>query len=245
MKMKECLNFQTQGKSRICNISLYPEDNLQLKNLSIDPFDIIICDGPYGILEPECEWDNFDLNSKNGRERFRQYYRNLFDACLKHLRDSGSLFIFNYPEGASIIKGVLDEEYPVHFRRWISWIYGNHSDFDRRTNFRRSHESILYYTKKDAGFVFQGGDASDVLSHPIIKIESNSFKDGEKPLPVIRDLLNATLVPEGRLLSLFTGSGTDIVTALEYDMDVVGFESSSAHMSFIIKRIEELACNEK
>jgi len=243
LENEDCLNFQIQGKSRICNIWLYPENNLQLKNLNLEPFDIIICDGPYGILVPESEWDDFDLNSKNGRERFRQYYRNLFDACLKHLKESGSLFIFNYPEGASLIKTLLDEEYPVHFRRWITWAYENHFDFDHGANFRRSHETILYYTKESDGFIFKGADIPDVFLHPLIKIESNSFKDGEKPLPVIRDLLNATFVPEGRLLSLFAGSGTDIVAALEYDMDVVGVEANSAHMAFIIKRIEELACN--
>ncbi|MBL7075566.1 site-specific DNA-methyltransferase [candidate division KSB1 bacterium] len=236
--MKDCQNFQIQGKRRTCNIWLYPEDNLQLKNLNIDPFDIIICDGPYGILETECEWDDFDLNSKNGREKFRQYYRNLFDACLKHLKKTGSIFIFNYPEGASLIKSVLDEEYPVHFRRWITWVYDNHFDFDRGANFRRSHETILYYTKEPDGFIFKGADIPDVFLHPIIKIRSNSFKDGEKPLPVIRDLLNATFVPEGRLLSLFTGSGTDIVAALEYDMDVVGFEFNVSNFNMLVERIK-------
>ena len=233
------LNFQIHGNHRTCNVWLYPENNLNLKNLNLEPFDIIICDGPYGIPEIECEWDDFDLNTKDGRKRFRQYYRNLFGVCLKHLKKTGSLFIFNYPEGASIIKGVLDEEYPVHFRRWISWIYGNHSDFDRGTNFRRSHESILYYTKKDTGFVFHGGNALDVLSHPIIKIESSFFKDGAKPLNVIRCLLNATCNPGGRLLSLFAGSGTDIMAATEYDMDAVGFEFNDKHIDIITRRLKE------
>jgi len=235
----ENICFPIPGKNRICNVWLYPENNLALQNLKLDPFDIIICDGPYGILEPECEWDNFDLNTKKGRERFRQYYRILFDACLKHLKDSGSLFIFNYPEGASIIKGVLDEEYSIHFRRWISWTYGNHSDFDRGTNFRRSHESILYYTKKDSEFVFHGDNAPDILSHPIIKIESSFFKDGAKPLNIIRCLLDATCKPGGRLLSLFAGSGTDLLAAAEYDMDAVGFEFNDKHVDIITRRLKE------
>jgi len=239
MKMMECLKFQIQGKRRICDIWLYPEDNLQLKNLSIDPFDIIICDGPYGIPEIECEWDDFHFNTKKGRKRFRQYYRNLFDACLKHLKKTGSLFIFNYPEGASIIKSVLDEEYSVHFRRWITWAYENHFDFDRGTNFRRSHEAILYYTKEADGFIFNGVNAPDVLPHPIIKIESSSFKDGAKPLNVIRYLFNATHRPGGRLLTLFAGSGTDIIAATEYDMDAVGFEFNEKHIHIITRRLKE------
>ncbi|MBU4259775.1 MAG: site-specific DNA-methyltransferase [Proteobacteria bacterium] len=238
------LNFQIHGNHRTCNVWLYPENNLNLKNLNLEPFDIIICDGPYGILEPECKWDDFDLNTKEGCKRFRRYYQNLFDACLKHLKKTGSLFIFNYPEGASIIKSVLDEEYPVYFRRWITWAYENHFDFDRGTNFRRSHEAILYYTKEADGFIFHGVNAPDVLPHPIIKIESSSFKDGAKPLNVTRYLLNATHRPGGRLLSLFAGSGTDIIAATEHDMDAVGFEFNEKHIGIITRRLEEDAGDE-
>lgn len=236
----DCLHFQVQGKSRSCNVWLYPENNLKLKDLNLEPFDIIICDGPYGILEPTCEWDNFDLNTRSGRDGFRDYYRHLFDACLKHLKDSGSLFIFNYPEGASIIKNVLDEEYSIHFRRWISWVYDNHFDFDRGTNFCRSHETILYYTKKADGFTFHGGGLPDVLSHPIIKIENNPFKNGGKPVEVIDYLLRVYGQPDGRLLSLFAGSGTDTIAATGYDMDTVCFEFNQQHTDVIIRKSEEL-----
>lgn len=235
----ECLNFQIQGKSRTCSIWLYPQNNLHLSSLKLEPFDIIVCDGPYGILKPECEWDDFDLNTKNGRARFRQYYRNLFDACLKHLKKSGSIFIFNYPEGASIVKSVLDDEYPVHFRRWITWVYDNHFDFDRGTNFRRSHETILYYTKQVDGFIFHGGNVSDVLSHPIVKIESSSFKDGAKPLEIMRCLINTAYCSGGRLLSLFAGTGADILATLEHDMDVVGFEFKASNFDMLVKNIRD------
>ena len=174
--MKNCLNFQIQGKHQTCNVWLYPENNLHLKNLNLQPLDIIICDGPYGILEPECEWDDFDL--------------------------------------------------------------------DRETNFRRSHEAILYYTKEAKGFIFHGGDFPDVFSHPIIKAESNPFKDGTKPVNVIRYLLSTTHRPGGRLLNLFAGSGTDIVAALEYDMDVVGSEFNQMHRDIIVRRIKECTQND-
>ncbi|MBW1795162.1 MAG: hypothetical protein JRJ38_12165 [Deltaproteobacteria bacterium] len=236
--MTDCLNLQIQGKSRTCNVWLYPDNNLILRNLSLEPFDIVICDGPYGILEPACEWDDFDLNSKEGRERFRDYYRTLFDACLPHLRESASIFIFNYPDGASIIKYVLDEEYGLCFRRWIAWIYDNHHDFDEGSNFRRSQETILYYTHATMGFDFYGGRVRDIFKHPIIKRQSNEFRDGAKPLEVIRFLLNPVHRSGGRLLSLFAGSGTDIVAALEHDMDVVGFESDPFNYDMLAKRIQ-------
>lgn len=238
--MMDCLNFQIQGKSRICNVSLYPENNLRLKEQTLEPFDIIICDGPYGILEPACEWDDFDLKTRNGRDRFRHCYRNLFDACLRHMKDSGTLFVFNYPDGASIIKNLLDEEYPVHFRRWLSWTYDNHFDYDKGTNFRRSHETILYYTMQADGFIFHCDGLPDILSFPIPKSSDMPFKDGAKPIEIINILLSVVGRPGDRLLSPFAGSGTDILTAVDHDMDVMGYEYAPNHVDVISRRIKEL-----
>lgn len=242
--MTDCLNFQIQGKSRTCNVWLYPENNLILRNLSLEPFDIVICDGPYGILEPQCEWDDFDLNSKGGRERLRDYHRTLFDACLPHLKESASMFIFNYPDGASIIKYLLDEEYALNFRRWITWIYDNHYDFDHGSNFRRSHETILYYTKQAESFISHNTDASDVFTHPLIKRETNSFKEGAKPIELVEFLLEAVCRPGQRLLSLFAGSGTDLIAAVKHDMDGVGFEFNPTHFDMIAGKIKEFSPND-
>lgn len=217
-----------------------PQNNLILRNLTLEPFDIVICDGPYGISEPECECDDFDLSSKQGRDHFRDYYRTLFDACLPHLKETASIFIFNYPDGASIIKYLIDEEYALCFRRWITWIYDNHHDFDQRSNFRHSHEKIRCYTGAIKVFTFHGGGMRDVLKYPIIKSRSSEFKDGAKPLEVISFLLKATCRPGGRLLSLFAGSGSDLIAAANYDMDMVGFEFNPRNIDSILTRTREL-----
>jgi len=244
--MSNIIDFKIQGKNRLCNVQLHCKDNLELKNLELDPFDIVICDGPYGIVPPNdldvagfaCEWDDFVLNSKKDAKRFRDYYRTLFDVCLPHLKKSASIFICGFPEGTNIIKSLLDEEYDLNFRRSIAWIYENHYDFDQGANFHRSHETILYYTyTKD--FVFHSGGVRDVLNHPIALRELNSVKDGAKPIGMSRFLLDAAFVPGGRLLSLFAGSGTDLIVATEYDMDAVGFEFNPVHVDIITSRLNK------
>jgi len=255
--MNKYIDFKIKGKNRLCNARLYPENNLELKNLDLEPFDIVICDGPYGVLgsevdAAECEWDSFVLNGKGGTNSFKEYYKRLFDVCLPHMKESASIFICGYPEGMSAVKNLLDEEYSLNFRRWITWSYDNHFDFDRGTNFHRSQETILYYTKTMSGFTFRGGGVRDILSCPIIKHESkwandtnpnhidiaHEFKDGAKPLELMRPLLSATADFGGRLLSLFAGSGTDLNVAAEYDMDSVGFEFNPRHVDIITERLK-------
>lgn len=244
---KDVMNFKIQGKTRLCNVKLYPTSNLELKNLNPEPFDIVICDGPYGLVPPhdeevagyDCEWDSFVLNSKEGSEGFRDYYKTLFNMLIPYMADTASLFIFGFPEGMNIVKNLLDTEYDLNFRRSIAWTYENHYDFDRGLNFHRSHETILYYTKtKD--FIFRSGGVRDVINLPIALRETNVIPDGAKPANIVEFLLDASYKPDGRLLSLFGGSGTDLVVATKYDMDAVGFEFNPLNVKIIVNRLRDI-----
>jgi len=241
---KDVINFKIQGKNRLCNVQLYPTNNLELKNLDLEPFDIIICDGPYGVVPPhnvevagyDCEWDSFFLDSEEGPEKFRSYYRTLLNVIIPHMADTASLFIFGFPEGMNIVKDLLDAEYTLNFRRSIAWVYENHYDFDRGLNFHRSHETILYYTKTE-DFIFRSAGVRDVINLPIALRETNVIPDGAKPTNIVEFLLDASYKPGGRLLSLFGGSGTDLIVATKYDMDAVGFEFNPLNVSVIIDRL--------
>ena len=246
----DIINFKIQGKNRLCNVQLYPTSNLELKNLDLEPFDIVICDGPYGLVPPydvevagyDCEWDSFILSSKKGALEFRDYYRTLFNMVIPYMNNTSSLFIFGFPEGMNIVKDLLDTEFNLNFRRSIAWTYENHYDFDEGLNFHRSHEIILYYTKtKD--FIFRSGGVRDVINLPIALRETNVIPDGAKPLNIVEFLLDVSYKSGGRLLSLFGGSGTDLVVATEYDMDAVGFEFNPLNVKVITNRLRSKGGN--
>lgn len=245
--MNNTVNFKIRGKNRLCKVQLYPKDNLELGDLDLEPFDIVICDGPYGLVPPydvevaghACEWDSFVLSSKKGAKEFRDYYRTLFNIVMPYMNNTSSLFIFGFPEGMNVVKDLLDAEYNLNFRRSIAWVYENHYDFDRGSNFHRSHETILYYTKtKD--FIFRSAGVRDVINLPIALRETNVIQDGAKPMNIVEFLLDASYKPEGRLLSLFSGSGTDLIVATEYDMDAVGFEFNPLNVKVIINRLRNI-----
>lgn len=245
------INFKIQSTERVCDIRLYTENNLKLENLDLKPFDVIICDGPYGIVPPcdevagpVCDWDPFVLNSKGGSKKFGNYYRMLFNMCVPHMKKTASIFICGFPEGISVIKNLLDNEYDLNFRRSITWVYKNHYDFDQGLNFHRSHETILYYTRTKENFIFNGKGIRDVLECPIINDDFCEFKDGAKPLEVSNFFLNTAGFTGARLLSLFAGSGTDLVAAVKHNMDAVGFEFNKAHVDMIIKRLNAVKHND-
>lgn len=216
--------------------TLFEEDNARVVELPIEIADVMVVDGPYGIMDDGCPWDDYDLSTKSGRNRFYDYYKGLFSRALPRVKKTGTVFVFNYSEGASIIKSVLDNEFDLVFRRWIAWIYPNHYDYERGLNFRCSHEAILYYTITD-DYVFHPPGPPDVIHHPILKASEIEFQDGAKPLEVVRSLLKVVAVPEGTVLSLFAGSGTDLIAANLCRMHSIGFEARDEHVELLVRRM--------
>jgi DNA modification methylase len=216
---------------------LFKENNSFVDSLPSSIVDVLIVDGPYGIVDGGCDWDNFNLSERKGREDFYLYHKSLFAKALPRLKRSGSILIFNYPEGAAIIKTVLDNEFELVFRRWITWVYENHFDYDRGTNFRRSHEAILYYTISD-NYVFNTPALPDVITHPIVKADECEFKEGAKPIEVVKKILSVVAVPGGTVLSLFAGSGTDFLAANACGMHAIGFEYNPYHVDILTRRMK-------
>ena len=75
-------NCNIKREKRVCKVTLYGGKNSTLTPDELGMFDVIICDGPYGNWPgfwegPESDWDDFDLDSKEGRKDFRQYYWDL------------------------------------------------------------------------------------------------------------------------------------------------------------------------
>lgn len=220
--------------------TLYEEDNRKVALLDDASFDVLICDGPYGITWPYCEWDRFNLAEREGRAAFYSYYHQLFSAAIPKLKSPASIFIFNYPEGAVIIAEMMEREFGLIIKRWISWHYDNHFNYEPDNVFFRANEAILFYSIGDYHENTSNSKRrSDVLNYPLIKADECDFKEGAKPLEVVRYVLDAVSVSKGSVLSLFAGSGTDFLAASCCGMSAQGFELNPRHVDILTRRLIE------
>jgi site-specific DNA-methyltransferase (adenine-specific) len=64
------------------------------------------------------------------------------------LKDTGSLYLINYPEINARLLPFLEDNLELKFRRWITWHYPTNIGHSKR-NFTRNQRSILIFTKTE------------------------------------------------------------------------------------------------
>jgi len=114
-----------------------------IKKMPPNSVDLIFTDPPYNQNIPYVKKDFKDRKKPQEylnwlKERLREMYR--------VLRDTGSMYIMNYPEWNARILPFLEDELGMYFRRWIVWHYPTNVGHSKK-NWTRSHRSILFLTK--------------------------------------------------------------------------------------------------
>lgn len=114
-----------------------------MKDLPSKSVDLIFTDPPYNQNIPYVKKDFKDKKKKEDylswlKERLREMHR--------VLKDTGSIYIMNYPEWNARILSFLEEDLGFILRRWIVWHYPTNVGHSNK-NWTRSHRSILFLTK--------------------------------------------------------------------------------------------------
>lgn len=114
--------------------SIYNEDCLfGMKGLPDNSADIVIADPPYNIGKDfGNNHDNLPLNE------YAAWSGKWIGECLRILKNSGTMFIYGFPEILAHISVAL----PIDRQRWLQWHYTN-KNMPNLNFWQRSHESIL------------------------------------------------------------------------------------------------------
>lgn len=100
----------------------------------------------------------------------------------------------------------------------LVWIKNNHGTGDLLGSFAPKHERIIHAVK---GRPLLSGRPADVLHG---KDKQNSEHPTEKPLDLLKMLIEATTEPGEMVVDPFAGSGSTLFAALESDRDFQGYE---------------------
>lgn len=162
--------------------------------------DVIFTDPPY----------NAGLNygkEYNDRLSWNDYYlqaRRWFSAYQRVLKDTGSLYLMNYPEINARLLPILTDELGLVFQRWITWHYPTNIGHSKN-NFTRSQRSILFLTKSKS-FVFNKEQTLQPYKNPTDgkvkdRIDGGSKGRGAYDTLSYFDLLEMRMAEESRNLT--------------------------------------------
>ncbi|HII53692.1 site-specific DNA-methyltransferase [Candidatus Micrarchaeota archaeon CG08_land_8_20_14_0_20_49_17] len=245
-------------KTEIQTNSIYNGDCLDyMKTLPDECIDLIITDPPFNIGK---KYDSYADNL-----RFEEYLKwcyNWLDECVRILKSSGALYLFNYPENNAYLKVYLDKR--MHFRRWLTWHYHTNTGHSKK-NYTRTQHSILFYTKGE-NYAFNKEDVAQPYKNPtdkriqkliaqgkngtgpydvfIFNIVKNVSREktehiAQLPLGLVEIFVKASSKPGQVVCDPFMGSGTIAVAAKKNARKYMGCEISKKYCGIIEKRLSD------
>ena len=207
---------------------IYCMDALEgLKQIEDESVDCVIIDPPYGI--------NYLSNHyKNGNPHKEIINDDVLfipmDDLWRVLKPTGCMFIFY-----SHKKPLVDER----VKNVIVWVKNNWTAGDLEGDFGNQYELIAYMPKDD--FKILSKRYSNVWKFNRVVPE---FHPTQKPVDIIRRLIE-TATNEGMLvLDCFMGSGTTAVACKQLNRNFIGFELDKGYCDIANKRLNQSNLNE-
>ncbi len=183
------------------------------------------------------------------------FMRKRLEPIVATLKHNGSLLLHCDWRTCHHFRLMLDELFtPDGFVNHLIWSYGLGGSSPRR--FARKHDDILFYAKGPdyyfdpprvpATSVRMRGQlkkATDVLDIPSINNMSHERAGfpTQKPLELLRLLVNACCPPGGVVLDPFCGSGTTLVAAAELGRSFIGIDRDERAVAIARARCEAVS----
>jgi len=205
------------------------------------PCDVLIADPPYGILTETWE------PGAGGIEDLTRLWATRWSEC-----DANFIISFFSQRFMWEGKKWFDESlYGYKFQQLLIWHYPNNKSPQSRMGFKQTWEPIFFYRRNGCekkirvGGSEWGEGLNDFDCHVAAVPQSNfnevntKIHPAQKPLSVMRWLVNATSTPGELIVDPFAGSGTTGIAAVQLNRQFHGIETD-AEMS--VKAKERISC---
>lgn len=198
----------------------------------------IITDPPYGILDEEWEPTDLEATTRDWLTRWNECGAELILSFFsqRFMWDAKTWFddcLTNYT-----------------FQQLLVWHYPNNKSPQSRKGFKQTWEPIFFYRRTDSerqivvGGTEWGGGLNDFDCH-VAAVPQSNFNDADckvhpaqKPVSVMRWLINAATQRGDLIADPFCGSGTTGIAALQLGRRFHGIETDGAMVKTAKQRIK-------
>lgn len=219
-----------------------------LKEIPNNSVNLVLIDPPYEISKAT----NFQNGDPTGKDtdRFRismdfgDWDKNftgldkVFKEGYRILKDGGTFISFYDIWKITTIKQYLDD---AKFKqpRFIEWIKTNPVPINSKINYLTNAREIAILGVKKAKPTFNSSYDKGIYEFPICH-DSGRFHPTQKPLALMKALIEKHSNPNDIVVDCFAGSGTTGVAALELQRDFIGCEINPEYFEKSLARLQKI-----
>ena len=205
-----------------------------MKTWNHGPIKLILTDPPYG--------KSYQGTKRRSRvpdvligddENAVQLTKEALEACLPHLADDAHVIVFTDWQHEPEIRRVL-ADLGLAIRGQLIWVKENHSIGDVNHTFAPFHEVMVHAVK---GRPTVTPRQRDVFNVPRTH---ESEHPTEKPVELLKQLINSCSSENDVVLDPFGGSGSTLIAGLELHRDAYAIEIDEQYLNMALSRLETL-----
>ncbi len=220
-----------------------------LKKLPDASVDLVVSDPPYNIastsrqtirhgkvmstMEAWGAWDHMDAFD------YELWMTQIISQCFRVLKPGGALYLFTArDDNGFFLRRAVRRGFT--YRNQLIIVKKNPLPSFAKSNWRSAFETCFYVTKgkpKTFNFPEKQADAVNVYAHPVR--DRLTDHPTEKPLTLIRRIIEASSNPGDVVLDPFMGSGTAAVAAKQSGRRFIGFETSPEYIHMAETRLRD------
>lgn len=226
-------------------IKLYNGDAItKLKKIASDSVDLIVTDPPYPITKKGCAGNSGGMMRTDLCKQGKIFEHNDVDPAdyapefYRILKDGTHCYVMcNHINLINMLNTFTDVGF--HFTKSLIWDKGNKI---MGRFYMSQFEYILFFRKGRAKQINHCGTA-DILSIPNKKTkqEGKNIHDTEKPVELMKILIENSSMEKEWVLDPFMGIGSTGVAALELNRNFMGIEIDERYYKYARFRIQDTA----
>ena len=238
---------------------IYCMDSLEfLKKIEDNSVDLVLIDPPYNISKLNDQRDRSNLNSPIMRRKkqlnydfgdwdnmerndFLDFTNNWLKQVCKVLKEGGTIISFFNKEDVSYL-GWKAKNYDVRTRTIISWHKTNPVPSFRKVNYLSSCEFIWIGSKGKKAWTFNFSLQKKM--HNFFETPNgSSYKQTkhptEKPIKLLKWLIEIHTNPNDTILDCFMGSGTTAIASIQTNRNFIGCDNCQEYVDIANARIKK------
>jgi len=238
---------------------IYQGDCLELmKQIEDNSIDMILVDPPYNISKENDNRDRSKLNSpimrresplkydfgewdNKTREQFLEFTQTWLDECCRVLKDGGTIISFFNKEDISFL-GWRAKDKGIRTRTIFTWCKSNPVPSFRKVNYLSATEYLWIGSKGTKSWTFNFKMQKEMKNF-MITANGSSYKETkhptEKPLSLIKHLIEIHSNEGDKILDCFIGSGTTALACIRTERRFIGIELSEEYCKIANERIQK------
>jgi len=227
----------------------------EMKKLPDESIDCIITDPPYNISKENDNRDRSKLNSpimrresplkydfgewdNMDRKDFLDFTKSWLKECCRVLKENGTIISFFNKEDISFL-GWITKDFGVRTRTIMSWHKTNPVPSFRKVNYLSACEFIWIGSKGKWTFNFkQQKEMHNFFETPNKSSYGKTKHPTEKPLSLIKHLLEIHTNEDDLILDCFGGSGTTMIACLKLNRRCILIEKEEEYVKIAKARIK-------